>query len=142
MRTARPAAWLVLPALLAAAGCGDGTPKRYGVTGTVRIAGKPVVYGAVRFFPESGSGTESGAPIEGGAFAIPAAVGLPAGVYKVTLTAPDRVIEGGGAPGSDAGPAPKELFPDDVTDVTKTPLRLEVKAGGPNTFAHDSPARK
>lgn len=58
-RTSRDAAWPrgellisgVLLVALAAAGCGDGRPARYPVSGQVLIDGKPLTYGYVKFVP-------------------------------------------------------------------------------------------
>lgn len=42
---------LLLFALVAASGCGDGRPKRLAVSGQVLIDGEPLTYGYIRFVP-------------------------------------------------------------------------------------------
>jgi hypothetical protein len=129
---------LAMACLLALLGCGDG-PRRYEVSGTIKIKGQPVKYGNITFINVAG-GLGGGAVIENGKYTIAKSVGLPVGQYRVRLSAPDRLIEGGppGAPGNDlTGPPPKELFPADYTDEVKTPLKFEVTADGNNVFDHD-----
>jgi hypothetical protein len=53
--SSRPSACVFLTlamALVPAAGCGDGRPARFPVSGTVLIDGKPLDYGFIRLLPE------------------------------------------------------------------------------------------
>lgn len=135
-------AGLFLASALLLAGCGDSGPKRYAVSGTISIKGKPIPLGNITFVPQEPGGMGGGSAVTDGKYAIAQEVGLTAGKYKVRLSAPDRVIQGGppGAPGDDgpAAQAPKERFPQDYTDESRTPLTFEVKADGPNVFDHDA----
>ena len=132
-------ATIAMMSLVMFAGCGQDGPRRYEISGMIKIKGQPIKYGNITFI-NVGGGIGGGAEVKDGAFTIAKATGLPVGSYRVRLSAPDRVIVGGppGAPGNDdAGPPPKELFPILYQDEVKTPLNFEVKADGKNVFDHD-----
>lgn len=90
----RPVACLALAALIAAlTGCGDGKIKRYPVSGSITVAGKPYEGARVFLFPLDGSEAFQkerpfGVTDESGAFSIMTFVkddGAPAGTYKVIV---------------------------------------------------------
>jgi hypothetical protein len=127
--------------LAGAAGCTGGGPKRYAVSGAVKVKGSPIKYGNVRFWPDFPGGADGGAIIKDGRYDVEAARGLMAGKYKVILSAPDRVpeVDPKAAPGNDlAGPPIKELFPTNYTRQDKTPLTIDVTPDGPNVFDFDA----
>lgn len=90
----RPVACLALAALIATlTGCGDGKIKRYPVSGSITVAGKPYEGARVIFFPLEGSEAFQkerplGVTDEAGAFNVTTFVkgdGAPAGKYKVLV---------------------------------------------------------
>src|SRR5437667_5892243 len=80
-------------AIAALAGCtSESGPKRYRVSGTVRVGGEPVPYGEVLFTPDSGkgnSGPQGIAIIENGKYdtAATRAPGVAGGATVVQVTA-------------------------------------------------------
>jgi hypothetical protein len=116
------------------AGCG-GTGK-YGVSGTVQYKGAPVKTGTVSFIPDGGTAPAGGAPIVNGSYEIPAAVGLPVGNYKVSISsAESKAVAKADEPPGESGPAPKELLPAKYNASTE--LKAEVKAIAKNVFDYD-----
>ncbi len=104
-----PSAAVMFAAAIAAiaAGCGggDGRPPQVPVAGTVTVDGAPLPAGTVVFVPIEGTpGPRVSGAIAAGEYAIPAAVGPVAGVYRVEIvaTAPD-------GPAGDAELSPAEL---------------------------------
>jgi hypothetical protein len=106
--------WLVVAALIATTGCGDGKLKRYPVHGSVTVDGKPadsamVIFCPVNPVPELEKLRPSGKADSTGTFTLMTfdeGDGAPAGDYKVLVKwpAPAQVDarEGrGGAPGPD-----------------------------------------
>ena len=59
------------------------------MSGTVKYKGTPLANGSITFTPDGGSGSLGGATIKDGAFEMPAASGLLAGKYKVSISQPD-----------------------------------------------------
>jgi hypothetical protein len=116
------------------AGCADGGPKRYAVSGEVKWRGKPLDQGGVIFLPEDPSlGSSGGANVKDGRYSIPAQNGLLPGRYKVMITSADP----GKAPDPDALPGPAGPLPKDRVNPkynAQTVLTAEVTAKGPNTF--------
>jgi hypothetical protein len=108
----------------------------------------PIPAGAITFLNEQGTAV-GGAPIKDGVFDIPAASGLPAGNYKVTISYPDPkgappvkedeppgVGDPGGKPGDNVDPRPvKELLPAKYNRETE--LKAEIKDGDPNKLTFD-----
>jgi hypothetical protein len=124
---------LLFACLIFAAGCGGS--GKYGVSGTVKYQGQPVKAGSVSFIPEGANSPIGGAPIVNGAYEIPAAIGLPQGQYKVTISSTDaQDVKQGEAPG-ESGPTPKELLPEKYNSNTE--LKAEVKATPKNVIDYD-----
>lgn len=132
---------LVLILLFAAClvnGCGSSGPKRYKVSGTVKYKDTPVTSGTITFLDESTKAVVAGTTITNGAYEIPAAGGLVAGKYLVSVSYPDPK---GAAPAPKEGEAPgasrevKETLPTKYNRDTE--LRAEVKADGANEFSFD-----
>lgn len=69
-------------------GCGSSEPRKNAVSGTVQYQGKTIPQGSITFLDDKG-GVVGGAPIKDGAYEIPAAAGLLAGKYKVSINYPD-----------------------------------------------------
>jgi hypothetical protein len=129
-------ATFVLLAAVAAVGCGDdGGVKKYTVSGTVKYKGAPLAGGAVDFIPEAGdtSGTVS-TEIRDGKYEFGSGNGVPAGKYKVSITAGFA-----GPPpnpsGDEKGRSPVISLPDRYN--AQTVLRAEVTADGKNVFNFD-----
>ena len=76
--------FLLLAALLAILGCGDGS-GRMSVKGKVTLDDQPVEAGSIVFLP-SGEGTKAAAAIEKGEYAIAADEGLKPGTYRVEVS--------------------------------------------------------
>jgi hypothetical protein len=57
----------------------------------VELDGTPLAEGSIVFFPAQRGPVVSGVPVKEGRFEIPAAQGLPAGSYKVAVTAAEPV---------------------------------------------------
>ena len=116
-------------------GCADGGgAKRYGVSGEVKLNGKPLDQGAVVFLPEDSSlGASGGAVVKEGRYSIPAKNGLLPGRYKVMVTSadPSKAADPDALPGP-AGPLPKDRVKPKYN--AQTVLVADVKAEGPNTF--------
>ena len=126
-----------LLALAMVVGCnkGDGL-AREAVEGTVTLDGKPIATGLVTFLPDSPeASTQGGGAISGGKYSIPAEQGLVPGAYKIVISAgddtPEKQVDNNEAPGMPPIPA-KEAIPSDYN--TKSLLKAEVRAGGPNKF--------
>lgn len=122
------------------AGCSDAGPKRFAVSGTVKYKDAPIPIGTVTFLAEDTGAVAGGATIKDGAYEIPAAGGLPAGRYKVSVSYPDPkgavpAPKEGEAPGPGPSKEVKELLPSKYNRDTE--LRAEVKADGANTFPFD-----
>jgi hypothetical protein len=131
------AGWLVLAVGSATCvGCGgaeDDLPRQ-AVTGEVMLDGRPLGQGQISFVPVSGdAGTQVGSPIAAGSYEVAREMGPVPGAYLVR-------IHGGSAGGDPDDQAKKyKLQPDPVPARynTRTDLRVEVKADGPNTFNFD-----
>jgi hypothetical protein len=130
----------LLACLLLVGGCGDGTPRRYEITGNVRFQGQPLDEGSILFIPTDPELSPSGAPIRGGAYEVPKSHGLTPGVYEVRVTSGERGTDirkeldpeqAGGEP----YPIARERIPPRYN--TKSELKIEVKDGGPFTFDFD-----
>ncbi|WP_145258324.1 hypothetical protein [Planctomycetes bacterium Pan216] len=85
---------LMLPlAVVLAAGCGDGRPQRFPVSGTVVVDGKPLTKGVVRFVPD-GSRPATGKVLEDGRFAMTTfggADGVMPGKHRVEIFAIEQL---------------------------------------------------
>ncbi len=116
-----------------AAGCGK--EQRFPVSGSVQFEGRPIEVGQITFQPASQySGDVTGGDILNGAFELEGPEGLPAGAYRVRITAV-RKREGDshavGIAGLPPG-VPEQYIPERYND--QTTLRVEVTPDGPNRF--------
>ena len=123
------------------AGCGGSTASqgdfvRNPVTGTVTLDGNALMKGSIRFFPleTTGASTITGGAILDGKFKLDEKTGLPAGKYKVTISAtsgssepvdPDKLMSG-----EVTEESPEELIPAKYNSESE--LTCEVKADSPN----------
>ena len=72
---------------LMAVGCGAADElNRQAVTGTVSLAGDPIVTGLIEFSPVGNEGISSGATITKGKYSIPSTKGLPPGDYLIRIS--------------------------------------------------------
>lgn len=76
--------------LAVAAGCGDGKPRLYPVTGSVTVKGRPADGAVVRLYPAAGGPHMPAGVVQAdGSFKLTTFLpddGAPAGDYKVTVT--------------------------------------------------------
>lgn len=110
-------------------GC-DNSPRRYEVAGEVMWKGKPVKFGIISFLSDSG---ETGAAqVIDGKYSIPAAAGLLAGKYRVSISYPDPKIP---LPTADALPGEvlpeREMLPKKYSSDSE--LTAEIKESVDNT---------
>jgi hypothetical protein len=120
------------------AGCSssDGLPRE-GVSGMVKVEGKPLKSGLISFFPsEPNTPTQGGSLVLEGKYTIPKDQGLVPGKYRVVITSPEDkpevfVDKTNNAPGMPPIPA-KEAIPKQYN--TESLLTAEVTAGGKNVF--------
>lgn len=111
--------------------------ERFEVTGIVRLDGTPLAAGNIVFYPETPGPVASGTEVREGKFIIPVEQGLPAGRYKIAITATSST-----APPS---ATEEELFenPPDVISLipkqynTETILSSEVHPTVENFFIYD-----
>jgi hypothetical protein len=105
------------------------------VTGAVTLQGQPLKDGSITFVPLANQGTQSGAAITDGAYAIPRSAGLKPGKYLVQITAGDGKTpadEEAGNPGGSTNIVSMDLIPEDWN--VKSKQEVEVKPAGPNRF--------
>ena len=117
------------------AGCGGDPLGRQAVSGTVLFKGAPLDQGRIHFAPAGKGPTESGAPIENGAYRIPRDTGLAPGTYKVTVWSYDQKgakIQAEDMPGDPGNTQFKERIPAKYN--TKTTLTADVRPYGPNVL--------
>lgn len=104
-------------ALLSAAGCGDGKPKRVAVSGQVLIDGEPVKGGSIQFIPE-GARPSSGDLDENGRFTLRCFDkddGAVVGTHRVKIAA--RAMEGDKL---------RWYAPEEYADLDKADLTVEI----------------
>jgi len=120
------------------AGCGagqqqaDGLPRE-AVSGTVTLDGQPLSGASIEFVPaEPNSPGGTSGEVEKGRFVIEGDRGPVAGSYRVLISSLlGTKVDASQPPGE--APAPKK-DPIPAKYNTKSDLKVEVKAGGPNTF--------
>ena len=133
LRMYRRIALLSLSLLLFLFGCSEPNPLgRRPIHGQVTFQGKAVDYGSVQFSPEDPDhGVSSGAMIENGSYHMKLAQGLPPGVYKVMISAPDRdKIEKVEGPPGDERSVAVERIPKKYN--LQSTLKIEVPKGRGN----------
>jgi len=130
-------AWAVL-LVACPAGCGSGQEQgdglpREAVSGTVTLDGQPLSGASIQFVPDdpNAPGGTSG-EVEEGKFIIERARGPVAGSYHVMISSRTGTKVDASQPPGEA-PAPRK-DPIPAKYNTKTELKVEVKAGGPNTY--------
>jgi len=140
----RCAAWGILsfPAIVMLCGCGSSGPQRAAVEGAVSLNGQPLAAGMVTFVPmgdpKKPSGPSVPARVKNGVFKLSAYEGPVVGQNRILIEATDYL----GFPVDDEqafaknvmekGPLPKQPVPEIYN--TKSTLKEEVKAGGPNKY--------
>jgi hypothetical protein len=120
--------WLILLTLVSSAalvGCGDKGPKKYPVSGTVTVDGKPVPKGSIVFANKGGGNAPDAGTIVDGNYKFEATEG----VKRVEITASRE--KAGINPAM--GAAPKEEYIPARFNTAST-LEANVTAAGPNTF--------
>lgn len=126
--------------LLVAIGCGQKkTNNRLPVSGKVTLKGAPLDNGSIQFMPpDVGGQFGGGAVIANGEYSIPEQQGLPAGKYKVVISAgtPGPPIPEGEAPGESGPPAEERIPPEFNVNSDKI---VEIAAGKENVFNFDIP---
>lgn len=123
--------------LLAAGGCSSG-PKLTEVEGTATLNGKPLDNAQVEFLPDPEKGTKgprsTGTTDEQGRFKLASddkRSGAVVGHHRVLVT-DLKQWEGIGPGREDSNkPLKPSRLPQRYTDAASTPLKAEVKAGGP-----------
>ncbi len=129
--------WLVV-GLVVAAGCG--TERRFPVAGEVRFEGQPVEVGQITFEPATRlTADKMDCDIFNGSFEISQPDGLPAGEYRVRITAVRKRDQDSHEIGL-AGPPPglpEQYIPEQYNE--RTTLLVEVTPDGPNHFEFDLP---
>jgi hypothetical protein len=131
---------LVLSTVTSLSGCSDPYPGLLEVTGSVKLAGEPLKDGSISFAPVDGRGTQSGAPIVNGSYALPRPNGLKAGKYLVRITAGDGrtpANEEAANPGGSTNIVSVDLIPDEWN--AKSTKEVEVKANSVNKFDFEIP---
>ncbi|MFM8273084.1 MAG: hypothetical protein ACKODX_12225 [Gemmata sp.] len=140
----RLAACVLVLLSLIAAGCGDKFGGRVAVSGTVKLAGKPLKDGSVSFEPLDGQASRASAAVTGGAFDIPQANGLQPGKYLIRVSAGDgrtpvNPVDADNPPGPTGGTniISKELIPADWNVNSKQ--ERSITAGAPAKFDFEIP---
>jgi hypothetical protein len=116
-------------ALLALAGCGDGS-KTGEVTGTITVDNEiPVDGSSIDFIPVDGKSSSAGAMVKEGKYT---AKGVPVGMSKVVIRVPKLAQGAKAKPAEGPGPAPGsivegELLPEKYNE--KSELTFDVKSG-------------
>jgi len=121
--------------MIAAVGCSDNGPKRYGVTGKVTYKTQPVAQGTIQFLPEDEkTPSMATAVIEKGEYTIPTG-GLAIGKYRIIISSGDPKQKAEEAAPGMSGPPAKELLPAKYN--AKTTLKAEIKDIDPNVIPFD-----
>jgi hypothetical protein len=134
---------LVFAVLLTTVGCGSDYVPLAEVEGTVTLDGKPLEGAEVQFVPEPGKAViaprSTGRTNEQGQFKLvcdDGRSGAMLGEHRVAVMdlkaygdTPPSVEKGARYESADALPQPKFRFGQIYSDLTRTPLRKEVKAG-------------
>jgi hypothetical protein len=131
-----PSRWLLLiPVLLLAplvVGCGGrGGADRGAVTGTVKLDGKLLEQGSIRFVPTGGArGSVAGGKIENGRYQLPAKMGPAVGRNRVQIQAMRKT----GKMVPKAFGRPGEMVPEQVEAIpprfnSKSDLNVEITPG-------------
>jgi hypothetical protein len=116
---------LILPLLVAIAGCGNSNSGRSQVHGTVTVNGTPPASGAIAFTPVDGAAPTSGGSIVDGKYSVD----VPIGQSKVAIRVPRVVGQRKlyNTPDSPVQPTMEESLPAKFNDETE--LTLDVKPG-------------
>ncbi|MBR9804373.1 carboxypeptidase regulatory-like domain-containing protein [bacterium] len=136
MNFARSVSLLLLTPLMTI-GCGSADEmNRQSVSGTVSLAGDPVITGLIEFCPVGSEGVSSGASIADGEYSIPSAKGLPPGDYLIRISsAGEEAVASTEMPGE--AKLQKELIPASY-NVNSQEIR-SVSAGEKNIFDFEIP---
>lgn len=114
--------WSLLALLALVVGCGESVDTS-SVSGTVSVAGKPVLGGALNFFPTEGGRPVTGTLDEQGNYSL----SLPPGDYKVVAIA-SALLPDGWTEGDPVTPPPVPI-PRKYSLPTSSPLTITVVSG-------------
>ncbi len=115
-------------------GCGAGKGGKKAISGTVTLKGQPLDHGTITFLALPDSQTHAAAAlIQQGSYAIPAEQGLPAGAYRVKLSAIEEFdISPAEYAAGKTPPPPKERIPAKYNAASQE--LVEVLEAGANKF--------
>lgn len=128
--------------LLAAFGCDQQIPpRREPLSGKVTLKGAPLESGSIQFMPpQEGGQFGSGAVISNGRYFIPEEQGLPAGQYKVVISAGvprQTAAEAEGKIPGESGPLAEERIPPEFN--VNSDVIVEISANRQNIYNFDIP---
>lgn len=143
LAASRPSAALLLAAVVAAAGCGEGRPELAPVEGVVSFAGKPVEQGIITFYPAAGR-PATGSLGPGGRYRLTtyeSGDGALVGAHKVVIEA--AIVRNATPPPKSfaeevsqsqvarpaAAPKVEWLAPEKYSQIATSDLQAEVKPG-------------
>lgn len=125
--------WLSLALLMSPfGGCRQEASGKYEISGAVTLDGAPLDKGGIRFTALDGSPVIAGAMIRNGEYLIPAAKGLPPGVFRVTINSADEKAPPIMIYGTPTAP---NRIPEEFN--LKSDKQVEVSAAGENVFRFD-----
>ncbi|MBP3957148.1 hypothetical protein J8F10_17935 [Gemmata sp. G18] len=118
-------------------GCGDATPKRGPIRGTVTVDGEPLAAGKVRFFALTG-GISAEGDIQDGRYEIPVERGPTSGKYRVEIVTEKKT--GRKVPDRDAGPGEMKdeivnVIPPKFNRDSTMQIDYDSGAGTPHDFS-------
>ncbi|MES2790379.1 MAG: hypothetical protein V4719_12280 [Planctomycetota bacterium] len=116
---------LIAPLLIVAgiAGCGESGARRFPVSGSVKLDGKPVEQGSIMFVPLGEEAIPSaGGKIEAGEYTLPAEYGPAVGKYRIEIHWPKPT----GKKVAMGSPAPPGTMVDEVREAI--PAKYNVKS--------------
>ena len=125
-----------LTAFVGIAGCSDAAPKRTAVSGTVRVGGKPLERGQVRFIPVEASGPDAGGAITDGKYTLTDTNGPVAGSCRVEIIGWRKTGKKHAPMGT---PIDEEVQCVPPEFNKKSTQVREIKKGETNTFDFDIP---
>ena len=125
-RTTIVAVAIMLPVSVLGCGLGADPHGRKALSGTVTFQGQPVDGGSIKFLALEENGLSAGSLILQGKYQVPREQGLPAGTYRVMISALEPTPTPTGAPGENPAPPAKERIPAEFNVETK--LKIEIKA--------------
>ncbi len=119
------------------AGCGASNElNRQAVSGMVTVSGEPLANGSIQFEPTGPKGTNGGAAIKAGAYAIAAERGLPPGEYLVRINGSNESIQVNlnEAPGDSSAAVVPELIPAEYNSASSLRITVDPKIQNVHDF--------